>query len=60
MNENITRLKKLYIELMELLKEADVKEESILKVDSILTEVDREMFYREMVRNGSGFLYICR
>lgn len=48
MNENITKLKKLYIELMELLKEADVKEESILKVDSILTEIDREMFYREM------------
>ncbi|AWY02977.1 HNH endonuclease [Staphylococcus phage VB-SauS-SA2] len=48
MNENITRLKELYIELIELLKEADIKEESILKVDSILTEVDREMFYREM------------
>ena len=48
MNKNISKLKELYIELMELLKEADVKEESILKVDSILTEVDREMFYREM------------
>ena len=48
MNKNIYRLKELYIELMELLKESDVKEENIFKVDSILTEVDREMFYREM------------
>lgn len=47
-NKNIAKLKELYIELMELLKEANVKEENILKVDSILTEVDREMFYREM------------
>lgn len=48
MNKDIYRLKELYIELMELLKESDVKEENIFKVDSILTEVDREMFYREM------------
>lgn len=48
MNKNIYRLKELYIELMELLKESDIKEENIFKVDSILTEVDREMFYREM------------
>lgn len=48
MSKNITKLRELYVEIMELLKSSNVKEENILKVDSILTEVDREVFYRDM------------
>ena len=48
MEKNTTKFKHLYVEIMEFLKTSDISEEKIIEVDNVLTEVDRELFYREM------------
>lgn len=48
MEKNTTKFSHLYVEIMEFLKTSNVSEEKIIEVDNVLTEVDRELFYREM------------
>ena len=48
MEKNTTKFNHLYVEIMEFLKTSGVSEEKIIEVDNALTEVDRELFYREM------------
>ena len=48
MEKNTTKFNHLYVEIMEFLKTSGVSEEKIIEVDNVLTEVDRELFYREM------------